>query len=66
MITRERDRKIVELVAKGYSNQEIAETLGLALRSVKNYLSPIYGELGLHNRVELTLWHLKHQNQENA
>lgn len=52
-------RKVVALVAEGYTNQQIADALGLARRSVKAYLAAIYDKLGVRNRVELTLWHLE-------
>ncbi|TAH50721.1 MAG: response regulator transcription factor [Chloroflexota bacterium] len=48
------EKEIVILVAKGYSNREIAEKLRLAKQTVRNYLSIIYEKLGVHNRVALS------------
>lgn len=63
MISRERDRKIIALVASGHTNREVGEVMGLTECTVKNYLRPIYEELGVSNRVELTLWHVAHKQQ---
>jgi DNA-binding CsgD family transcriptional regulator len=48
-----REREIVELVAKGRTNKEIAATLFLAEKTVENNLSRIYAKLGVRSRTEL-------------
>jgi DNA-binding NarL/FixJ family response regulator len=47
---------IVELVAEGLKNREIADQLGISDKVVKNYLSNIYNKIGVNNRLELALW----------
>ena len=49
----ERERAIVESVAEGLANHEIAERLGLSRHTVKNYLFRIFDKLGVSNRGEL-------------
>ena len=51
----ERQRQVVQLVADGLSNAEIAETLSLAEDSVKKYVSRILSSTGCQSRMELAL-----------
>jgi DNA-binding CsgD family transcriptional regulator len=48
---------VIELVAQGLKNREIAVELGIGQHVVRNYLSTIYDKIGVSNRVELALWH---------
>ena len=50
------EKQIVILVAQGRTNREIADKLGLAEQTVRNYLSEIYAKTENKNRVELTLF----------
>ena len=59
----ERERRVIELVAQGLKNIEVAEALGTTEFVVKNYLRVIYDKLGLWNRVELALWYEKHRHE---
>jgi DNA-binding NarL/FixJ family response regulator len=53
----QREYRIIELVAEGLKNSEVAAALGTTEHVVKNYLRVIYDKLGLWNRVELALWY---------
>jgi len=53
----EREQRVIELVAQGLKNSEVAESIGTTEHVVKNYLRTIYDKLGLWNRVELALWY---------
>lgn len=46
--TREKD--IIQLLVKGYSNNEIAEALFLSIGTVKNYVSQIYAKANVTDR----------------
>lgn len=48
----EREREILQLVSRGFSNQEIADQLVLSLGTVKWYNSQIYDKLGANNRAQ--------------
>ena len=52
-----RQQQVIELVAQGLKNSEVAEAIGTTELVVKNYLRRIYDKLGLWNRVELALWY---------
>ncbi len=53
----EREHFIIQRVAEGCKNREIADSLGTTEHVVKNHLRGIYNKLGLWNRVELALWY---------
>jgi DNA-binding NarL/FixJ family response regulator len=53
----EREQRVIQLVAQGLKNREVAEEIGTTEHVVKNYLRVIYDKLGLWNRVELALWY---------
>ena len=57
----EREQRVIELVAEGLKNREVAEAIGTTEHVVKNYLRVIYDKLGLWNRVELALWYESRQ-----
>jgi DNA-binding NarL/FixJ family response regulator len=56
-IPSEREQRVIELVAQGLKNREVADEIGTTEHVVKNYLRVIYDKLGLWNRVELALWY---------
>jgi LuxR family maltose regulon positive regulatory protein len=44
--------EILELIAAGLSNPEIAKTLVISPGTVKKHAGNIYGKLGVHSRTE--------------
>lgn len=50
-----RERQILELVATGRSNKEVARELDLAEKTVKHYMTNILEKLQVRNRVEAAL-----------
>jgi len=48
-----REMEIVQCLAEGLTNREIAIRLGLSAHTVKNYLFRVFDKLGVSNRVEL-------------
>jgi len=48
-----RERQVVQQLAAGLSNREIAHSLGLSSHTVKNYLFRIFDKLGVSSRTEL-------------
>lgn len=55
----ERERELTTLVARGYSNKEIASTLSLAEGTVKNNMSKILEKLNLKDRTQLAIYAIK-------
>jgi DNA-binding NarL/FixJ family response regulator len=51
-----RERAILGLLAKGYSNALVAEELSIAEGTVKNHITRIYDKLGVHTRAEAVAW----------
>ena len=45
-----REHEVVELIARGLSNKQIAGALGVSLPTVKNHLHNIYEKLEVHRR----------------
>ncbi len=48
-----RERDVAALAAYGVSNAEIAQRLGLSIRTVETHLQRVYTKLGIHGRAEL-------------
>ncbi len=48
----ERERAVLELMAAGSTNPEIAETLHLSKHTIKEHTSAVYRKLGVRNRTE--------------
>jgi DNA-binding NarL/FixJ family response regulator len=65
-VPNERELKIIELVAQGLENSEVAAAIGTTEHVIKNYLCSIYDKLGLWNRVELALWYEARRHREET
>jgi DNA-binding NarL/FixJ family response regulator len=48
-------RRILELLADGMPNKEIASKLGIASSTVKNQLTVVFGKLGVSNRTQAAI-----------
>ncbi len=55
-----RERQVLEAVAYGHTNKEIAERLGIGMKSVATYRARLSTKLGLRSRVELVRYALDH------
>ncbi|QGG80711.1 hypothetical protein GH975_09070 [Litorivicinus lipolyticus] len=50
-----REREVVELVAKGASNKDVADHLGLTVRTVKAHMTSAFQKTGTSARLEMSL-----------
>ncbi len=56
-----RERQLVELVSRGYSNKQIAYSLSISEGSVKVYFSRLFRKVGVRDRFELALFGLQNR-----
>mgnify|MGYP003948952177 CR=1 FL=1 len=59
-----RETALAHLVTDGYGNRDIAILIGTTENAVKCGLYKLYQKLGFSNRVELALWYVKRQFDE--
>jgi len=52
--------EVLKLAAKGMSNRDIAQELGVGLRTVKGHFEVIFSKMGVSSRTEAVLEALKH------
>ncbi len=60
----ERETEILELIAQGKNNKEIAEILYLSYSTIRNYVSNILHKLGYSNRSQATAYALERKYHE--
>lgn len=57
----EREQEIIQLIADGLSNREIAAKLFLSEGTVRNYLSSILDKLNLRDRTQVAVFYYQHK-----
>jgi two-component system response regulator DevR len=57
------ERRILELIAEGRTNRQIAEELYLAEKTVKNYVSNLLSKLGMSRRTEAAVWAVRRRGE---
>ena len=56
----ERERDVLELVARGLPNKLIARELGISEKTVKTHLTSVFRALGVTDRTQAALWAERH------
>lgn len=59
-----REREVVNLLARGLTNKDIAQTLFLSVRTVEAHLRSVYDKLDVRSRTEAVLWAIEQQSKE--
>lgn len=54
----EREREIMSLIAKGYSNKAISKELFISEGTVANYITSILGKTSLEHRTQIAIYYL--------
>ena len=49
----EREREILDLLAKGLSNADIAQELTISVHTVRNHVANLSAKLGAHSKLEV-------------
>jgi DNA-binding NarL/FixJ family response regulator len=55
----DREKQVLKLVAEGRSNKEVAEVLGISVKTAMSHREHVMEKLGVHNRTELVRFALK-------
>ncbi|MBG9982026.1 response regulator transcription factor [Aerococcaceae bacterium DSM 111020] len=56
-----REFEVLQCIAQGYSNQEIADELFISLKTVKTHVSNILAKLQVSDRTQATIYAYQHQ-----
>ena len=59
-ILTEREREVLDLIARGLTNHEIAEKMVISEKTVKTHVSNLLSKLNLEDRTRAAIWALKH------
>lgn len=54
-----REREVLQLIAQGLKNREIADTLSIAIKTVETHRTKIMQKLDLHNSAELATYAIR-------
>ena len=54
------EQRILQLIGEGMTNRQMAETMFLAEKTIKNYVSSLLAKLGLESRTQAAIFSLKH------
>lgn len=56
----ERERDVLKAIAGGKNNQEIADSLGIGVKTVKTHVSNIFLKLGVMDRTQAAIYAIRH------
>jgi DNA-binding NarL/FixJ family response regulator len=56
------EQRILELIGEGMTNRQIARSMSLAEKTVKNYVSSLLAKLGLQSRTQAAIFATRHKH----
>jgi PAS domain S-box-containing protein len=56
----ERERDVLQLLAQGYSTQQIAQALSISKSTTRNHIQNVYQKLGVHTRAQAVAYAFEH------
>jgi NarL family two-component system response regulator LiaR len=57
-----REREVLQLIARGHSNRQIARDLAIGEQTVKTHVRSILTKLGLQDRVQAAIFAIRHED----
>jgi two-component system response regulator DevR len=60
------ERRVLELIAEGRTNRQIAEAMFLSEKTIKNYVSSVMSKLGVERRTEAAVYVTRAAGQERS
>ena len=61
-----REKQVLSLIALGYKSQAVADYLCISPHTVKAHIYNIYEKINVHNRLQATLWSVRHLTNVNV
>ena len=56
----QREKEVLDLLIKGFSNHKIAKQLIISVHTVKAHIKSIYRKFGVHNKVQAAIYAVYH------
>lgn len=57
-----REVEVVDLIAQGFTNKQIADRLGVTVKTVEQYATRVFKLVGVKSRHELAAWRNAQKN----
>lgn len=61
----EQERRVLDLIGEGMTNRQIADSMHLAEKTVKNYVSSLLAKLGMERRTQAAAFVVRMQEHKN-
>jgi DNA-binding NarL/FixJ family response regulator len=62
----DQERRVLDLIGKGMTNRQIAQSMFLAEKTVKNYVSSLFTKLGMQRRTQAAAFAVRHPSDRDG